>query len=167
MSTRGLPRHVVALRGPDGAAEIDDATRDALAVLLRAATAEGRRCGVLVLDDPAPPERLLTPVRAGAAAAVRVGAGGALAYKPRRGAPVLRDVLRSHFLGCDLVVLEGEVPAGPAMVLSPLVGPNEPPRWRLSCDDGRRLDLSGPELVARLARPQLIRDRRSESDDST
>lgn len=82
----------------------------ALAPLLEAAKAEGLRIGFLDLpaDAPAPvPPALEAACSAGAFRAVSVGGGRSVALKRPGGAPVLRDLLREHFLGCALVVVRG------------------------------------------------------------
>lgn len=86
-----------------------------IAPLAAAMAAEGLRLGWLDLAA-APPEPLAGELAAaldlGVLRAVAVGPGRALAAKPLRGAPVLRDLLREHFLGCRLVLVAG--PGAPA-----------------------------------------------------
>jgi hypothetical protein len=43
--------------------------------------------------------------------AVAVGEGRTVSVKPLRGRPVLKDLLREHFLGCALVLVRGDVDA--------------------------------------------------------
>ncbi len=47
----------------------------------------------------------------GALRAVAIGGGQAVAVKPMRGAPVLHDVLREYYRGCQLVLVVGDVEA--------------------------------------------------------
>ncbi len=95
------------------------------ATLIEAARADGQRVGWLELEgtvEPVP-ESLESAAGLGVLRAVAVGAGRTVAVKPLRGAPVLRDLLREHFRGCDLVLVRGEVdapalrPAGDAWLL--------------------------------------------------
>jgi len=67
----------------------------------------------------------------GALRAVAVGEGKAVAVKPRRGAPILKDLLREHFSGCALVLVDGGEEAAPGL---PLLRPHEgegEPLWRI------------------------------------
>lgn len=116
------------------------------AALVAAARAEGMRVGWLELGAAGePPATLETAAAAGCLRAVAVGEGRAVAVKPIAGPPVLRDLLREHFLGCALVLVRGEVeapllaPEGDAWALTP---PSTPPR-----------KLTTPELVAALRKP--------------
>ena len=108
------------------------ASPDRFAPLIAAARALDLRVGWLDLlapdagPDPLPPA-LASAADLGVLRAVAVGEGRAVSVKPRRGQPVLKDLLREHFLGCALVLVRGEVDA-PAL---------EPE------DDGWRLLLAG------------------------
>lgn len=78
--------------------------------VIAAARALTLRVGWLELAAPAPlPESLVDAASAGALRAVAVGGGRSLALKPMRGAPVLEDVLREHFPGCALVLVQGDL----------------------------------------------------------
>lgn len=80
--------------------------------LVEAARADGLRVGWLELSEVAPlPQVLSAGADLGLLRAVSVGGGRTVAVKPLRGAPVLRDVIREHFLGCALVLVRGEVEA--------------------------------------------------------
>jgi hypothetical protein len=82
------------------------------ASLIEAARAEGLRVGWLELAEAAPlPAVLESAAGLGVLRAVSVGNGRTVAVKPLRGAPVLKDVLREHFLGCALVLVRGAVDA--------------------------------------------------------
>jgi hypothetical protein len=50
---------------------------------------------------------LETAAALGVRRAVAAGGGRSLALKPLRGEPVLRDLVREHFLGCTLVLVRG------------------------------------------------------------
>jgi hypothetical protein len=97
------------------------------ASLIEAARALGLRIGWLDLGGaPMPvPEALDTAAGLGVLRAVAVGEGRAVAVKPLRGAPVLKDLLREHFQGCALVLVRGEVEApslrieGDAWIVAP------------------------------------------------
>jgi hypothetical protein len=85
---------------------------DRFAALIEAARAEGMRIGWLEMAEASPlPEALQSAAGLGVLRAVAVGEGRTVAVKPLRGAPVLKDVLREHFLGCALVLVRGEVEA--------------------------------------------------------
>jgi hypothetical protein len=89
------------------------------AALFAALNAAGLRAGWLELrrqeprpaSAPAPagsgafPASLETAAALGARRAVAAGGGRSLALKPLRGEPVLRDLVREHFLGCALVLV--------------------------------------------------------------
>jgi hypothetical protein len=88
--------------------------------LFEALEREGERAGWLDLGTPssgpstAPAAAranegdLGAAIGAGVWKAVGVEPGRAVAIKRRRGAPVLRDLLREHFRGCRLVFVRGD-----------------------------------------------------------
>ncbi len=133
-----------------------DAGPDALAGLIGAARAQGLRVGWLDLDtgEPAPvPPSLDAAAEAGALRAVSAGAGRTVTVKRPAGPPVLRDLLREHFLGCALVVIrpagnDAAVDLGELPVLEP-AGDG----WRIA-GGGGALELTTGELVGRLRRPR-------------
>lgn len=119
------------------------------APLFAAVREAGMRLGWLELAVPAPapvPEGLATAADCGALRAVGVGAGRSVAVKPLKGEAVLADLLREHFLGCDLVLVRGEVEA-------PLLEAWGE-RFRVLPPGGAGRDLSPAELAARLRRPR-------------
>lgn len=154
--------------------------------LVRAAAEEGLRVGWLDLAGaapPAPPEPDGSPaagldgaVSAGAFRAVRVSPGRTVALKAVAGPPVLRDLLREHFLGCAAVVVRGsgsaageaddlaaagaEAPSGPplrdgdaALAEAPrLVAEGEGFRVEPPGRAGRR--FTAAQLAARLRKPR-------------
>ena len=86
-----------------------DRPADAFAPLIAAARDAGFRVGWLELDRPAvPPPALAAAAARGVLRAVAVDGEGAVVVKPRRGSPVLSDLLREHFQGCRLVLVRGE-----------------------------------------------------------
>lgn len=142
-----------------------------VAGLMTAVRDEGLRVGWLdltldlTLDQPADLlsgalgglERL---ARAGAARAVALGAGRSVAVKTMTGPPVLRDVLREHFVGCALVLVRETGARGPAEGAPPAPDVSDLPLlevteggWRVVSGDGGALDLETSELAARLRRP--------------
>ncbi len=142
-----------------------DGPVSALAPLLEAARAEGLRIGWLEgeAEAPAPaPSALDAAADAGAFRSVAVGAERSVAVKRRSGPPVLRDVLREHFLGCALVVLAGGAPPIDARGGAER-GPDssEAPALEVT-DDGFRVTPPGEagrvfaadRLAARLRRPR-------------
>ena len=85
-----------------------DGSAEAFASLFSAATAAGLRVGWLAMDAPVdPPPPLRAPPLLEAFRAVAVGDGRSIAMKPMKGAAVLRDLLREHFLGADVVLVAG------------------------------------------------------------
>lgn len=107
------------------------------ALLVAAARAEGLRIGWLELSEALPlPETLQTAADQGVLRAVSVGGGRTVAVKPLRGAPVMKDILREHFLGCALVLVRGEVVA---------------PRLRADGEAWRMAAAGGPEQAAEQA----------------
>ncbi len=80
--------------------------------LVEAARADGLRVGWLELAEVAPlPDVLAAAAGLGLLRAVSAGGGRTVAVKPLRGEPVLKDLLREHFLGCALVLVRGAVDA--------------------------------------------------------
>jgi hypothetical protein len=85
---------------------------EGFAPLVEAARADGLRIGWLELAEAAPlPDVLASAAGLGVLRAVSVGGGRTVAVKPLRGEPVLKDLLREHFLGCALVLVRGAVDA--------------------------------------------------------
>lgn len=85
---------------------------ESFAPIFDAAAALGLHVGWLDFPGEAvpAPHALTAAAALGARRAVAVGEGGSVTVKPRRGAPVLKDLLREHFLGCALVLVAGEGP---------------------------------------------------------
>jgi hypothetical protein len=129
----------------------------ALEALFEAIRAEGLRAGWLELDSqPGGEGPAETAVAAGAFRAAAVVPGRVVSVKRVTGPPVLRDLLREHFLGCALVVvrpggtgsgLEGELAEAP--ILEP-VGES----LRVRPPGQAALELAPAELAARLRRPR-------------
>jgi len=127
-------------------------TADDFAPLFKAATAAGVRIGWLAFNAPidAPPVLQAPPLLA-AFRAVAVGNQLSIAMKPMKGAPVLRDLLREHFLGADVVLVAG-------LDLYPRLTPQARSgeiAWHLaeSASAGRAYTLD--ELLVRLRKPAL------------
>jgi hypothetical protein len=121
-----------------------------LAVDLAAA---GMRLGWLELAAAAPgplPGTLVAAAGLGVLRAVAVGPGLAVAVKPLRGAPVLRDLLREHFRGCRLVLVAGAGAPGELPRLGPA---GDGGGWRVGTPPGE-LVLAGGALAERLRRPR-------------
>lgn len=124
-----------------------------LVPLFEAARREGLRVGWLDLGAAEAPPELDAAVAGGAFRAVAVGAGRVVAMKAPAGPPVLRDLLREHFLGCALVVVRPGEGAAPEL--------EAVPRLEAGADDYRVVQPHGtprgltPEaLAARLRRPR-------------
>jgi hypothetical protein len=132
------------------------------APLVRTATAAGARLGWLDLAER-PATTLDSAAELGFLRAVAVDERGSVAVKTRHGAPVLRDLLREHFVGC-VAVLVRVGPSPPpglrqALESSARLGPGQR-GWRVSFA-GREQELDGAELLLALGRPSFWR-----SDDT-
>lgn len=129
----------------------------ALGPLFEAARREGLRVGWLDLGAAAeaPPPALGAALDGGAFRAAAVAPGRAVAAKARSGPPVLRDLLREHFLGCALVVVR---PGGGGETHAELAeAPRleaEGDRFRVVPPAGAALQLTAGALAARLRRPR-------------
>ena len=84
----------------------------------------------------------------GALRAVAAGGGRVGRVKPLRGAPVLRDLLREHFLGCAVVLVRG-VDAG-----FPTPRHRRGELLRLELARARARDLDAAAAIAELLRPR-------------
>jgi hypothetical protein len=128
----------------------------ALEALFAAVRAEGLRAGWLQAD---PVRREEGPaglaVEAGAFRAAAVAPGRVASVKRVAGPPVLRDLLREHFLGCALVVvrpggagsaLDAELAEVPTLELGP-------DGYRITAAGQAAHELSAEALAARLRRP--------------
>ena len=127
--------------------------RDAAAhaVLVEAVKAGGGRAGWLDLDPPprpAPPG-LEQAAAVGVLRAVAVADGRVTSVKPVRGEAVLDDLLREHFLGCDLVLVRG----GEGLVRLDA----EADGWRLTPPAGPAVGQTTSQLVGNLRRPSFWR----------
>ncbi|HVS16022.1 MAG TPA: hypothetical protein VMV46_19065 [Thermoanaerobaculia bacterium] len=140
--------------------------------LVRGAGERGLRVGWLQLGPFAPIPELEPAARAGLARAVAVGGGASAALKRIAGRPVLRDLLREHFLGFALVLLSGD-PAAPGVRVDAGLEPwrlwrcrgsdagdesarrDREERFRLVSPEGRERILTGERFLDRLARPRL------------
>jgi len=130
---------------------------DTLAPLFEAARREGLRVGWLDLGaapDAVPPA-LGEALDRGAFRAAAVAPGRTVAAKARSGPPVLRDLLREHFLGCALVVVRpgGGGEAHPELEEVPRLEAGDG-RFRVVPPAGDGLELSAEALAARLRRPR-------------
>ena len=117
--------------------------------LFAAARERGVRVGWLDLArDAELPEPLAGAVSAGAFKAVATAGGRAVTAKALRGAPVLRDLLREHFLGCALVLVRGR-DGRPRLAAVAEAG-----TYRLELAPERTLRLDAAALVVELLRPR-------------
>lgn len=123
-----------------------DAGAEAFAALFAAARAARVRLGWLDLAAAPPPAELEAAAALGALRAVAVGGGRAVTVKPLAGEPVLRDLLREHFLGCAAVLVRGG-PGWPRL---------EPAAdgFLLRLSATRSRELGAEALLRELARPR-------------
>lgn len=126
-----------------------DEPAEAYAKLFAAAKSAGLRVGWLALDasfEPPPP--LQAPPLLEAFRAVAVGEGRSLALKPMKGKPVLRDLLREHFLGADVVLVAG-------LALFPRLTARGEGPWSLAESATASRLYTTEELLGRLRKPAL------------
>lgn len=120
--------------------------------LVAAVRHEGLRVGwlrwqpVAEVDLSRLPEGLAEAADHGVMRAVSVASDRVAVVKPLRGRAVLRDVLREHFRGCALVLVEGEVDA-------PGVSCDDQ-SWQVRRGDGVLWRGTAEQLAARLRRPR-------------
>ena len=128
--------------------------------LFKAAAALGVRVGWLDLESTAavPPE-LEEAAAQGAFRAVGVSAARVLTVKPVKGASVLKDLLREHFVGCRLVVIRGDLDA------PELLG--APGGYRVRFEDGAEKDFSAEALAKALRKPRLRESSGSDASAQT
>ena len=137
-----------------------DEDPERFAALLAALAAAGLRAGWLELEPPPPPPprpapaSLETAVTLGALRAVAAGGGRSLALKRLRGGPVLRDLLREHFLGCALVLVRAAPAAAAPLAPVPALAPAGD-GWRVAPPgDAAAQQYDTPGLLAALRRPR-------------
>lgn len=115
--------------------------------LFEAARERGARVGWLDLSRPVePPYELAEAASAGACKAVAARAGRSVTLKTTRGEPVLRDLLREHFLGCALVLVRGRE-GRPRLV-------PDADAFQLELAPERKLRLAAGPLLDELLRPR-------------
>jgi hypothetical protein len=125
---------------------------DRFSPLVEAARALGLRIGWLELGAPAAPipPSLEAAAGLGVLRAVAVGEGRTIAVKPLRGPTVLKDLMREHFRGCALVLVQGEI-QGEAEV--PALEP-EDDAWSLTLPEGASRRLTTAQLAESLRKPR-------------
>ena len=126
------------------------------APLFAAIAAAGLRAGWLELGRPEPAAASLEAAAAlGARRAVAAGGGLSVACKPLRGEPVLRDLLREHFLGCALVLVRGGAAAASVPLAAVPALSSAGDGWRIArSGDAAVQHYDTPDLVAALRRPR-------------
>ena len=126
-----------------------DGPAEAFAPLFAAAKSAGLRVGWLVLNAPVdPPPPLQAPPLLEAFRAVAVGNGRSVSVKPMKGKAVLRDLLREHFLGADVVLVNG-------LELFPRLTPRGDGPWNLVESATTSRAYTTEELLVRLRKPAL------------
>ncbi|MEO8198870.1 MAG: hypothetical protein ABI689_19315 [Thermoanaerobaculia bacterium] len=126
-----------------------DRPAEEFASLFAAAKAAAVRIGWLAMNAPAdPPPPLQAPPLLEAFRAVAVGDGRTIAMKPMKGKAVLRDLLREHFLGADVVLVAG-------LELFPRLTPRGEGPWNLAESATASRHYTTEELLVRLRKPAL------------
>lgn len=124
--------------------------------LIAALRQDGQRVGWLALEPPSSlPSQLEEAAGQGVLRAVAVGGGRSIAVKPMRGRPVLRDLLREHFRGCQLVLVhhgEADDAAGNELAAAPRLAPAGN-GWNLVAPGAPGRRLTTARLVALLRKP--------------
>ncbi len=126
-----------------------EAAIEELAPLIERARADGLRIGWLALEEPTVPPQVGSVLEAGATRCVVAGARRTLAAQTRHGGAVFDDLLRQHFLGCDVVLVRGEIEL-PALQ-------RQGAEWCVVQLDGRSTRLDLEQMVAWLQRPSTDR----------
>jgi hypothetical protein len=126
-----------------------DRPAEEFAPLFAAAKAAGLRVGWLAMNAPFdPPPPLQAPPLVEVFRAVAVGDGRSISLKPMKGRPVLRDLLREHFLGADVVLVAG-------LELFPRLTARGDGRWNLVESATASRTFATEELLVRLRKPAL------------
>lgn len=113
--------------------------------LIEAGRQQGLRFGWLDCSEPSLPPQLSEAAAAGVVRAVAAGETTTVTVKIRRGPPVLGDLLRQHFRGCDAILVLGSVGAPKLRTLEG--------GWCIESPHQTSGRLSANALIARLARP--------------
>jgi hypothetical protein len=123
---------------------------DRFAALIEAARALKLRIGWLDwpgdAGESAARSSLEVAAGLGVLRAVAVGEGRTVAVKPLRGQPVLKDLLREHFLGCVLVLVRGDVDA-------PALEPDGD-AWSVQAPENASRRLTTTEISEALRKPR-------------
>lgn len=124
-----------------------EADAAAFAALFAAAAKRKTRLGWLELGASVePPAALAGAVAAGAFKSVVAGDGSVVTVKRVAGRPVLRDLLREHFLGCAAVLVRGHE-GKPRLAVAG-------EKFRFEPLAGRERDLDAEQLLDELLRPE-------------
>jgi len=119
---------------------------DRFAALIEAARVLKLRIGWLDWSAESPASALDGAADLGVHRAVSVHEGRTVAVKPLRGRPVLKDLLREHFLGCALVLVRGDVDA-------PALEPDGD-GWRIELPENASRRLTTADLSEALRKPR-------------
>lgn len=121
---------------------------DAYLELIEALRADGGRVGWLDLGGAQVPASLTAASGAGVLRAVAVDDRVTVTAKRRKGAVVMKDLLREYFVGCSVVLVRG----GEGLPhLSTADG-----GWRLEVPGAPAKDLDTTKLVAALRKPRPL-----------
>lgn len=124
-----------------------EAGPESYASFVAAADAAGMRGGWLELGEDPPLPGPLAGAPAELLRAVAAGPRRTVTLKERRREPVLRDLVREHFLGCRFLLVRGSIDA-------PLLIP-EGVGWRLKVPGFPDRELTSESLVAALRSPHF------------
>ena len=120
---------------------------DRFGSLIAAARTLKLRIGWLEWSAESPaPSALDGAADLGVLRAVSVQEGRTVSVKPLRGRPVLKDLLREHFLGCALVLVRGDVDA-------PALEPDGD-GWRIELPENASRRLTTADLSEALRKPR-------------
>lgn len=113
--------------------------------LIAAAEEAGLRVGWLVLGESEVPPGFAEATEGGVAQAVIAGERLTMTASTRKGPAVVTDLLRQYFLGCDVVLIAGEIEADRLQ--------RSGDGWRVTTPSGGERRTSTQEIVSSWKRP--------------
>jgi len=122
-----------------------EAPIESFATLIARARSAGLRVGWLALAEPSVPPTVAAIVDGGVSQCVVAGERWTITARTRSGLPVTQDLVRQYFLGCQLVLVSGDIEL-------PTLQPDAT-GWQLVSADGRRRSFDDDQLLALFRRP--------------